>query len=165
MGSPVAVPFKKSSCLFCWPILGSLRSAICDHVNCTIQRISFREVLHLILVSQIVNICIDVTEKFRQLSHNLLNDGLISYLDMKHIAEIWRRSAFCSDHSLHREIVHHSSDSWSKYVQGIRRKKDSKRFIFVKNNNLSYNLNRCFYRFWTCLCARRETWSIEIWWT
>lgn len=139
MRSPVAVPFIKSSCLFCWPILGSLWSAICDHVNCTIQRISVREVLHLILVSQIVNICIHVTEKYRQISHNLLNDGLFSYLDIKHIAEIWRRSAFCPDHSLHREIIHHSSDSWSEYVQCIRRKKDSKWSTHVKNNNLSYH--------------------------
>jgi hypothetical protein len=162
MVTPVKDFFKKS-CILSFVVFSSKWSACLDHIDCRIQRISVREVVSLIFHSQAVNIC--MTQKFRQRSHNLSKDRLISYRDMKQIAMIIWGSTFSSDWSICQELIHHSPDSRKIYFLCIRRKQDSEFYTLVKNKDLFVwktivLINVCF--FLIIRLALNGIWSLNL---
>ena len=131
MGTPVAAQFKERGCFFGRSIFGSLWSTSFDHFDCSIQRVWVKEVL-----PPIVDMLLDVIQKFWEVSENLLNDRLWSYLNMIQIAMICWRSASCSDHSLDWKIPHHSYDCRIENLPCMRRNKDIESSALVLNKDL-----------------------------
>ncbi len=136
MVTPVKDFFKKT-CILSFVVFSWKWSSWIDLMYCSIQGINTREVVSLILTSQEAIICNHMTQIFRETSKNLSKDRLIPYHDVKQIAMIIRRSAFSSDHSIFREIIHHFSDSWKEYFRCIWWKKESEWLIHVKNDDLN----------------------------